>query len=134
VLRLFFIVVASGVAVLILADIAVSTLIPSNAQPGAMAAFGSVVIVASCVATMLVKRRREAADRSSARDGLERRLAIESQAKVMIDAVVVSLAVGCAILFVPQTPSAAGPLVLTVFIVVDFYLRYAIQLRRAKGK
>lgn len=132
-MKLAFAVVAGAVALLALAVLLVTTLVPSSGQVMVFTVLGPLIVMATALSAVVLRKRQERSDRSGAVEGIERELVIGAQSKVMVDTIVVALALGCLLLFVHGIPSALGLLVIVVFILGDFYLRLAL-LRHAVSK
>jgi Na+/H+-translocating membrane pyrophosphatase len=94
---------------------------------------GPIIVVAAGLSTMAVKTSRQRRDGTAQPDSIERAVGIEVQASVMIDMLVAGLVLGLVLLISRSTPAALGVLVLVVFAIVDFGVRYTLTIRRLRA-
>ncbi|MEO7123810.1 MAG: hypothetical protein ABI400_11970 [Lacisediminihabitans sp.] len=124
-------VLAVAVSILGVAD-AIATALPPAAASLVFPIVSPIVVIGTGLSVMALKRAREKRDRSAAPEGVERGLATVAQSKVMIDGIIVALALAVILLFVKPASASVALYLLVIFVLVDFWVRYTVLLRRAR--
>jgi F0F1-type ATP synthase assembly protein I len=110
----------------------VTALNPNPAGSSVFLTAGPIVVLSAAAVAFLTKRSREKRNLTASSEGIERELARTAQSRVMIDGTIVGLALGLLLLVLKASPASIGVFSLVVFMLLDFYVRFLILLRRAK--
>ena len=133
-MKIALVVTGVAIATLGIVDAFVTVLYPISTGSSALLLVVPLVVMGTAAAAYVTKRSREKRELTSSSDGIERELALTAQSRVMVDAIIVGLAIGLLLLFVKTLPAPVGVFSLVIFMLVDFWVRFSILLRRAKGQ
>jgi F0F1-type ATP synthase assembly protein I len=131
-MKIALVVFGFAIATLGIVDAIVTVLYPSSTGSSVLLIVVPIVIIASATAAFVMKRSRERRELTSSSEGIERELALTAQSRVMVDGILVGLGLGLLLLFLKTAPAPMGVFLLVVFMLVDFWARFSILLRRAK--
>jgi hypothetical protein len=113
--KLVLAVIGWAIALMVVAGAVVSAFVPVANQTTTLAIIEGCVILGAGLATVFLRRLRERIAGAEA-TGIQLALAVRAQSRVMIDALVAALILGCVLLYLPSFPAALG----------DFWVRFAI--------
>lgn len=101
-----------------------------NASTFGPALVAGLGVLGAGVGAVAVKRRRQTRDKSREVDSVERAAADSAQASVFVDAIIGGTVLGGALIFWPAFAGAPALLGFVVLLIVDFFVRFALQKSR----